>query len=167
MPRRWIPNVLTVINLFAGLVSVLLAFVQQWVLAVALIFGAALFDSLDGRIARRLNVASEFGKQLDSLADLVSFGVAPSTIAYLLHFTNSGWGGYILAAVFPICGALRLARFNVSNIKGYYVGLPITVAGAALAATSFFAQALPTAVHAMILLILSGLMVSTIKVPKV
>lgn len=166
MPRRWIPNILTVINLFAGLVAVLLAFVQQWALAVALVFGAALFDSLDGRIARRLNVASEFGKQLDSLADLVSFGVAPATIAYLLHFAGSGWGGYILAAVFPICGALRLARFNVSNVKGYYIGLPITVAGAALATSAYFAQALPMAAHALILLLLSGLMVSTIKVPK-
>jgi CDP-diacylglycerol--serine O-phosphatidyltransferase len=166
MPRRWIPNVLTVINLFAGLVAVLLSFVEQWALAVALVFGAALFDSLDGRIARRLNVASEFGKQLDSLADLVSFGVAPATIAFLLVFTHSGWSGYMLAAMFPVCGALRLARFNISTVKGYYVGLPITVAGPVLSAIVFFAQHLPVLVHALILLVLSGLMISTVKVPK-
>jgi CDP-diacylglycerol--serine O-phosphatidyltransferase len=166
MPKRWIPNILTVINLFAGLVAIMLSFVQQWAFAVALIFGAALFDSIDGRIARRLNVTSEFGKQLDSLADLVSFGVAPATIAYLLNFSASGWGGYVLAAVFPICGALRLARFNISTIKGYYLGLPITAAGPVLAACAVFAPVLPTVVQALILLVLSGLMLSTLKVPK-
>jgi CDP-diacylglycerol---serine O-phosphatidyltransferase len=165
MPRRWIPNILTVINLFAGLVAILLSFVRQWELAVALVFGAALFDSLDGRIARRLNVTSEFGKQLDSLADLVSFGVAPATITYLLVFAHSGWSGYVLAAVFPVCGALRLARFNISSVKGYYIGLPITVAGPILACSAFFTQSLLT-VQAVVLLILSGLMISTVKVPK-
>ncbi|MDR3560004.1 MAG: CDP-diacylglycerol--serine O-phosphatidyltransferase [Negativicutes bacterium] len=166
MPRRWIPNTLTVINLFGGIVAILLTFVQQWALAVALIFGAALFDSLDGRIARRLNVTTEFGKQLDSLADLVSFGVAPATLAYLLVFSHTGWSGYLLTAVFPVCGALRLARFNISSVKGYYVGLPITVAGPMLAACAFFAQMLPVAAQALILLLLSGLMISTVKVPK-
>ena len=90
MTRRWIPNVLTVINLFAGLVAIMLAFAGQWALAVALIFGAALSDSLEARVARRLNVASEFGKQLDSFADLVSFGVAPSIVAYLVNFGAYG-----------------------------------------------------------------------------
>lgn len=166
MPRRWIPNVLTVTNLSAGLAAILLSLVEQWALAVALVFGAALFDSLDGRVARRLNVASEFGKQLDSLADLVSFGVAPALIAYLLVFADSGWSGYALATVFPICGALRLARFNVSGVKGHFVGLPITVAGPVLAACAYFAPVLPVTGQAFVLLILSWLMVSTVKVPK-
>lgn len=166
MPKRWIPNILTVINLFAGVVAILLALVQQWALAVGLIFGAALFDSLDGRVARRLNVASEFGKQLDSLADLVSFGVAPAVLTYLLVFTQSGWSGYLVAAVFPVCGALRLARFQISDVKSYYVGLPLAAAGPILAASAYFAQVLPAAVQAVILLALSGLMVSTVKLPK-
>ncbi len=166
MPRRWIPNVLTVINLFAGLVAIMLSLVDQWALAVTLVFGAALFDSLDGRVARRLNVASEFGKQLDSLADLVSFGVAPALIAYQLNFANIGWGGYILATVFPICGALRLARFNISTIRGHFVGLPITVAGPVLAACAYLAPAQSETVEAIILLVLSVLMVSKVKVPK-
>lgn len=166
MTRRWIPNVLTVINLFAGIVAVLLSFAQYWALALAMVYGAALFDSLDGRIARRLNVASEFGRQLDSLADLVSFGVAPATIAFLLIFIHSGWSGYIVAAVFPVCGALRLARFNISLVKGYYVGLPITVAGPVLSAIAFFAQDLPILVHTLVILALSGLMISSVKVPK-
>jgi CDP-diacylglycerol--serine O-phosphatidyltransferase len=166
MTRRWIPNVLTVINLFAGLVATILSLVDQWALAVALVFGAALFDSIDGRVARRLNIASEFGKQLDSLADLVSFGVAPALIAYQLNFANIGWSGYLLATVFPICGALRLARFNVSSVKGHFVGLPITVAGPLLAAFAYFAPALSETAEAIVLLVLSGLMVSTLKVPK-
>ena len=131
-----------------------------------MVFGAALFDSLDGRLARRLNVASEFGKQLDSLADLVSFGVAPALIAYQLNFANIGWSGYILATVFPICGALRLARFNITSIRGHFVGLPITVAGPALAAFAYFGPLLPETAEALILLVLSALMVSTVKVPK-
>lgn len=166
MPRRWIPNVLTVFNLFAGLVAIMLTFVDQWALAVALVFGAALFDSLDGRVARRLNVASEFGKQLDSMADLVSFGVAPALISYQLVFDTIGWSGYVLAAVFPVCGALRLARYNVSSVRGHFVGLPATVAGPVLAAAAYFAPMLPVTAHAFLLLALSWLMVSTIRVPK-
>ncbi len=166
MPRRWIPNVLTVINLFAGLVAIMLSLVDQWALAVALVFGAALFDSIDGRVARRLNVASDFGKQLDSLADLVSFGVAPALIAYQLNFANIGWSGFILATVFPICGALRLARFNISSIRGHFIGLPITIAGPVLAGVAYFGPMLPETAEAVLLLVLSGLMVSTVKVPK-
>jgi len=165
MPRRWIANTFTVINLFAGLMAILLACVQQWALAVAIIFGAALFDNLDGRIARRLNLTSEFGKQLDSLAELVSFGVAPAMIAFLHIFASTGWSGAVLAAVFPICGALRLARFNISSVKSHYIGLPITVAGPILSLSVLAGQALPT-VQAIVLLLLSGLMVSTVKVPK-
>jgi CDP-diacylglycerol--serine O-phosphatidyltransferase len=160
------PNILTVINLFAGVLAVLMTFVQQWAVAVALVFGAAVFDSLDGRVARRLNVTSEFGKQLDALADLVSFGVAPAIIVYQLDFFASGWGGYVLVALFPVCGALRLARFNISNVRSHYAGLPITVAGPVLAAGAYLGQSMPMVVHAALLVTLSGLMISTIKVRK-
>jgi CDP-diacylglycerol--serine O-phosphatidyltransferase len=167
MTKKWIPNLLTIINLFAGVVAIMLSFGGKWLLAAGLIMGAALFDSLDGRIARRLNATSEFGKELDSLADLVSFGVAPATIAYLMHFTGIGWSGYILAALFPVCGALRLARFNLANIRGYFLGLPITGAGSLLAIFSVIGQGIPVAVHSLVVIVLSGLMVSTIKVPKI
>ncbi|EAX47237.1 CDP-diacylglycerol--serine O-phosphatidyltransferase [Thermosinus carboxydivorans Nor1] len=166
MSRKWIPNLLAIVNLFAGLLAIMLAFTGNWTLAAALILGAALFDNLDGRVARRLNATSEFGKELDSLADLVSFGVAPATIDYMLNFSLLGWSGYLLAALFPICGALRLARFNSMNVRGYFVGLPITVAGPVLAGTALFGDFLPVAVQALVLLVLSGLMVSTLRVPK-
>lgn len=166
MSKRWIPNMLTVFNLFAGIMAILLSLLEDWYAAAALVLGAALFDSLDGRIARRLNVSSEFGKQLDSLADLVSFGVAPAVIAYMLNFMNTGWSGYILVALFPICGALRLARFNTVSFKGHYQGLPITAAGPLLAGIALLGGSFPYEFNAMVLVSLSALMVSTIKVPK-
>jgi CDP-diacylglycerol--serine O-phosphatidyltransferase len=166
MPKRWIPNILTVINLCAGVVAILLALAHQWALAVGLIFGAAFFDSLDGRVARRLNIASEYGKKLDLLADLVSFGVAPAVLTYLLVFTQSGWGAWLLVAVFPACGALRLARVRIASVKGYYIGLPLAAAGPILAASAYLAQVLPAVIQAVILLALSALMVSTVKLPK-
>ncbi len=167
MTKRWIPNILTTINLFAGVVSLFSAFTGQFFLALVLILGAALFDSLDGRIARRLNVTSEFGKQLDSLADLTSFGIAPAAMDFLLNFAHVGWNGYVLVTVFPICGALRLARFSITNMRGYYLGLPITAAGPLLAAAAYLGQALPVAGQVFILVVLSALMISTIKVPKI
>ena len=165
---KWIPNILTVINLLAGLLAMLLAFAEQWLIAIGLIFAAALFDSLDGRVARRLNVTSEFGKELDSLADLVSFGVAPATLFYLLLLTQLGWSAYLLAVLFPVCGALRLARYNVLNVREYYVGLPITVAGPLLAGSALFAQELlPLNGQVVVLLVLSLLMVSSFRIPKI
>ena len=166
--KRWIPNTLTVLNLFAGVLAMLLALGEQWLAAVGLIFGAAMFDSLDGRVARRLNVTSEFGKELDSLSDLVSFGVAPATVFYLLLLIDQSWSGALLVIVFPVCGALRLARFNVTNVRNYYVGLPITAAGPLLAGMALFGRnILPLPLQEIVLLLLAGLMVSTFKVPKI
>lgn len=165
--KRWIPNILTTINLFAGVAAMFLAFTEQFFLALVLILGAALFDSLDGRVARRLNVASEFGKHLDSLADLASFGIAPAALDFLLNFSHIGWNGYVVLAVFPICGALRLARFNITSIRGYYLGLPITAAGPLLAMAAYLGQTLPLAAQVFILVVLSALMISTVKVPKI
>jgi CDP-diacylglycerol--serine O-phosphatidyltransferase len=167
LTKKWIPNLFTVINLFAGLVAILLSLAERWMIAAVLILGAALFDSVDGRIARRLNATTEFGKELDSLADLVSFGVAPATMMYLLNFTEGGWSGCILTVVFPICGALRLYRFNISEVKSYYVGMPLTLAGSFLVGSALLGKVLPFTAQAFILLVLSTLMVSTIKIPKI
>ncbi|MBP2655850.1 MAG: CDP-diacylglycerol--serine O-phosphatidyltransferase [Firmicutes bacterium] len=167
MPRRWMPNILTVINLLAGILAILLAFMQQWAMAVAIVFAAALFDSVDGRIARRLNIANDVGRQLDIFSDLISFGVAPATIAYLLNFADSNWNGGILVAVFLLCGVVRLVRFKVFQVKGYYVGLPITIAGPMLAVCSYLTQEFQTLTLTVVLLVLAGLMISTIRVPKI
>ncbi|WP_242848943.1 CDP-diacylglycerol--serine O-phosphatidyltransferase [Syntrophomonas palmitatica] len=124
-------------------------------------------DGMDGRIARRFNSTSEFGRELDSLCDLVSFGVAPAVLLYaqVLDY-HTGWLG-LLAAVFYIgCGAYRLARFNVLKIDDYFVGIPITLAGALMAFVSIGAQTLGFIFTIISLLIVSFLMISTIRIPK-
>jgi CDP-diacylglycerol--serine O-phosphatidyltransferase len=128
---------------------------------------AVIMDSLDGRVARRLEISSELGKELDSLCDLVSFGVAPAMLVYsqVLFSYNHDIG--LLAAVFYIvCGAFRLARFNVLNIKDYFVGVPITLAGTIIAIISWFAPHLSGNLILAVLLLMAVLMVSNIKVPK-
>lgn len=168
MKKTWIPNLLTSLNLFAGLMAIMLTITAPslsfW--AALLIWGAAIFDGADGRVARRLDATSDFGKELDSLADLVSFGVAPAILLYKLAFLDSPWWLYPVIGLFPVAGALRLARFNVQNITGYFVGLPIPAAGGLLAFAALLAPWLNDTVLIAILLVLSALMVSTIKVPK-
>jgi len=111
--RMLVPNLITLLALCAGLTAIRLAFENKLDLALAGIVFAALLDGIDGRVARMLKGTSKFGAELDSLADFVNFGVAPALILYFwgLHdFKSFGW---IAALVFAICGALRLARFNV------------------------------------------------------
>lgn len=166
MTKKWNPNGLTISNLVAGIMAIMVAFYGKWLFAVILIMGAALFDSMDGRLARRLNATRQWGKELDSLADLISFGVAPATLAWLLHFQVLGWSGYVVAAVFPAAVALRLARFNLISLGPHYRGLPATVAGPVLALIAVFGGDIPVQWYGLILLVLAGGMVSSVKVPK-
>jgi CDP-diacylglycerol--serine O-phosphatidyltransferase len=111
--RILVPNLITLLALCAGLTAIRLAFENrlEWALA-AIVFAAAL-DGIDGRIARLIKGQSRFGAELDSLADFVNFGCAPGLIIYLWSLHELGNVGWIAAMVFAICGALRLARFNV------------------------------------------------------
>src|ERR1700761_1873838 len=111
--RILVPNLITLLALCAGLTAIRLAFEDrlEWALA-AIVFAAAL-DGIDGRIARLIKGQSRFGAELDSLADFVNFGCAPGLIIYLWSLHELGNVGWIAAMVFAICGALRLARFNV------------------------------------------------------
>src|SRR5689334_14511717 len=111
--RTLLPNMITLLALCAGLTAIRLAFEQklEWALA-AIVFAAGL-DGLDGRVARLIKGQSRFGAELDSLADFVNFGCAPGLILYLWGLHDFGNAGWIAAMVFAICGALRLARFNV------------------------------------------------------
>lgn len=128
-----IPNIMTVTALCAGLSSIRFAITGKWEMAVASIFVAAIFDMLDGRVARYLGSASNFGAELDSLSDLVSFGVAPALLIYL-HSLHEWRGiGWTICLFFVVCGALRLARFNTtlaqdSPLSGnFFTGVPITI----------------------------------------
>ncbi|MBS4213771.1 MULTISPECIES: CDP-diacylglycerol--serine O-phosphatidyltransferase [Neobacillus] len=155
-----IPNLFTLGNLLCGVLSITLNMSGFIEAAAIFIFFSAVFDLLDGRIARKLKVNSELGVELDSLADIVSFGVAP---ALLFHSIAAPSILTSLAFIlFPMMGALRLARFSVKPTIGYFKGLPIPAAGLPLAGMGFFSYS-----NAWITLILALLMVSPIRVKKI
>lgn len=179
MTRNAVPNIFTFCNLSCGIMSILMVFdaspndTDFYKLACLFILLAAIIDRYDGRVARFLNVSSEIGKELDSLADLVSFGVAPSILVYNLndHFSSLGLIGYILVLIFPLSGAYRLARYNTSNFDGRFVGVPITIAGVFMAFYSLIlllTQSTPNSILSMLLIMMfSYLMVSKFRFKKV
>lgn len=169
MITKSIPNLFTIANLFLGIVSIIFVFNDEPALAAMMVIIAMLADGLDGRVARALNVQSEFGKELDSLSDVISFGVAPAFIVYVVAFQDlqPPAAGWLATAIFPICGALRLARFNViAAVPGYFIGLPIPAAGGVLCTLALFHTSLHPAVLIVSTLLLSFLMVSNIKYPS-
>lgn len=161
-----IPNMVTGANLVVGMFAVVFATQGKFVTGAVMILVAAVLDRVDGKLARRLGVNSEFGKELDSLADLVSFGVAPALTVYLWKLDDLGTAGILLIVFFVLCGALRLARFNIMNVTGYFMGMPITIAGSLVAVLVLAADKSPVIVSAVLVLLLALLMVSGIRIPK-
>ncbi len=160
--RSAVPNVFTFANLGCGVMSLMMTFQENYKWAAIFILLACLADRYDGRVARMLNVSSELGKELDSLADLVSFGVAPAILAFNIYsFASLGIAGYLLAILFPIAGAYRLARFNVTDFDGEFYGIPITFAGMFMALYCFVTMnyLVPQGVNAIIMIALAYLMV--------
>ncbi len=137
--RSIIPNLLTLGNIFSGFTAIIFISNYDFTNATLYIFMAAVFDVLDGIVARLLNATSEIGAELDSLCDAVSFGVAPSFMIYKAFFFQYGNLGIILASLPALAGVLRLARFNVQLVtfedKLYFKGMPIPAA--ALTIVSF------------------------------
>ena len=128
LSRSIVPNLFTVLNIFFGFLCMIHAVQGKFVVAAWYIILSAICDTLDGFMARLTNSASEFGVELDSLADVVSFGVAPSFMLYALVLDQYGTFGALVAAVPLIMGALRLARFNVQLVgfsKDYFTGMLI------------------------------------------
>ncbi|HHX18752.1 MAG TPA: CDP-diacylglycerol--serine O-phosphatidyltransferase [Clostridium sp.] len=175
-----IPNIITFINLSLGLTAILLAVnstssSSNLIYSCLLIMVAAVTDRLDGKVARFFKVTSDFGKELDSLSDLVSFGVAPIVIAWEITFIHFGILGYVLSLLFALSGAYRLARFNISNLENVFMGLPITIAGTLLTIVNlynYFAQInmrytnTNATLTVIITIFLSFLMVSKISIKK-
>ena len=166
-----LPSLFTVANLFCGYYAIFLTMNQRYWKAAVAISIAILLDSMDGFIARLTNSSSDFGMQLDSLSDSISFGVAPSILVLKWGLLANIDPRLAIAAAFTftICGAMRLARFNVQsgNLK-HFVGMPIPAAGGAIAATVyFFRDPVEDPVFAYIMLaitfILAFLMVSTLR----
>lgn len=139
-----LPNLVTLLGLCAGLTSIRYVLNERYEVAAGLIILAALLDGMDGLIARKLNAASHFGAELDSLSDFVCFGVAPGIFLFHFALQDAPGAGWLFVLVFILCSCLRLARFNVNRNqppppgRAYFVGVPAP-AGAMLALLPVFA----------------------------
>jgi CDP-diacylglycerol--serine O-phosphatidyltransferase len=133
-----LPNLFTTGNLFCGFWAIISVFQEKFFYAAVAILLACVFDILDGKVARLSGATSKFGVQYDSLADLVSFGIAPALLAFSWALRPYGKFGWLAAFLFVVCGTLRLARFNVQSSSGevkYFKGLPIPAAASMIALT--------------------------------
>ena len=172
-----IPSFFTVSNIFCGFYSISSAMRGNYELAGILIGIAMILDTLDGRIARLTHTASEFGVQLDSLADVITFGVAPAMLCYQWAFLNFELhiidrAGWLACFLFVVCAASRLARFNVQTTvvhdKRYFIGMPTPAAAGMVASTVYcFPERLngeiPAIIALVMMLVLSFLMVSKVR----
>ena len=174
--KRNIPNIITLTNLFCGLCAIIFAFGGNLILSGGFILIGAFLDFLDGLSARILNAYSEFGKQLDSFADMITFGVAPSMILFKLfvlgkekiyfgdHLFETPTETFLLSPIIlclltPICSAIRLAKFNINNKHNtYFIGLPTPALGIFIAALAIEYERIPMFSNDQFLLITSILL---------
>lgn len=170
----FIPNTFTALNMACGFNAILFAFHGQFYKACMFIVLGAIFDSVDGRVARLTNTQSSFGEQFDSLSDLVSFGVSPAIIYYFRFLTDAGRPGMVACFFFMLCGALRLARFNANidkNKSDYFQGLPIPGGATAVISLVFMAEMYPELIGmkpatVAYLIFYAALMISNIPFPS-
>lgn len=169
--RSVIPNLFTAMNMFSGFLSIINANQGKYDYAAILIIIAAIFDALDGIMARLTKSSSELGVELDSLSDIVSFGAAPAFLIYSTYLHNYNATGIVISSLLLIAGGFRLARFNVQLVgfdKTYFTGLPIPSSGITVAAFVLayydhgFSEPYASFVIPLIL-VLSFLMVSKVK----
>lgn len=180
--RKMLPSMFTLGNLLCGFLAILTVVRESgsssFVTAAWWIIIAGVFDALDGKIARLAGSSSKFGVELDSLADVVSFGIAPAVLFYTFTLKSAGSLGYFLGFCFLACGALRLARFNITattSEKNYFKGMPIPAGAGILASFVLFSEkvwgGLAHSDFSVVLIILTSLMmVSTFKynvLPKI
>ena len=171
-----LPNLFTSASLFGGFFAIIAAIQGRYETAAIAILISCVFDGLDGKIARLTHSTSLFGTEYDSLSDLVAFGVAPGILAFQWALEPFGRLGWLACFMYVICGALRLARFNVQKNyvdPNFFKGLPIPAAACFIASLVLFTTAvggeLPQLRHIMIIIlvyILSFLMVSSIRYPS-
>jgi len=175
-----LPNLFTVSSIFCGVYSIMLSAGEStgdnfFRAAVAVFFGN-FFDAFDGRVARLTKTQSDFGVELDSLADVITFGVAPAILVYKWALYGLGTAGIIISGIYASCGAIRLARFNVlahteAGVQRFFVGLPIPLAAGTLVSLVVALQRGGVPVSdtvglwpiAVLVLVLAFLMVSTIR----
>lgn len=165
-------NFVTLLNMVCGSISIVATLSGRYKTAIAMIWVAAIADRYDGMVARMLGTSSDMGVQMDSLGDIISFGVAPSVHAYnsvFLHAPNNIklLGG--IATVMLICaGALRLARYNIVGLDedNSFMGLPITIGGSLLAVLLIFKRNISPIVYIVLMVLISILELSKIKIRK-
>jgi CDP-diacylglycerol--serine O-phosphatidyltransferase len=173
-PKRGIyvlPTLFTVGNLFCGFASLVQAATGNVELAAVLIVAGAVLDALDGRIARLTRATSEFGIEFDSMADVVSFGVAPALLMFHWTLHTTGRIGWLAAFLYVVCAAMRLARFNLKTVhvdKRYFAGLPSPAAGSVLAALAFAFPDVPAepwiaSAVAVLVFVIAALMLSRVR----
>ena len=175
------PSAFTLGNLFFGFWAIIMAFNGNFRWAAWFIVFAGILDMLDGRVARLSGTGTRFGAELDSLVDVISFGVAPALLTYFLDFSNAGRFAWLLCYIYVVAVALRLARFNVLSAgkppSGWFTGLPSPAAGMTLAVYYPFSQTnwyraslayldLQHQGLVVLMLLLAVLMVSNVKYPK-
>src|SRR6187549_1141247 len=154
-----LPSLFTLANMFCGYACVIYAMRGEFIVAAPFIGVAIVLDMLDGRIARMTGTTSDFGVQLDSLADLISFGMAPAVLAFQWGLIPLGRIGWAVGFMYLTAAALRLARFNIqgNSDKRYFIGLPSPAAAGLVAATIFYfpdgLQAKPIAWLGMVMMI--------------
>ena len=171
--KKIIPNACTSLNLLFGMCSLMFTWSGNLTGGAVSIFLALIADGLDGRIARFFGVSSELGKEMDSLCDLGSFGVAPAMLAYSFCLKDFGYAGQAVAILFALCGMWRLARFNVNTdvVHGYFMGLAIPAGACVVAATTLLFSSLEVKLvdygyaYPAMIAIVSYLMVSQIHYP--
>lgn len=172
-PRRlafFLPNTFTALNMACGFYSIILAFNRDFYPAAMILVLGAIFDSVDGRVARMTGTQSAFGEQFDSISDVVTFGVAPAILAYNKFFSELGRVGLITSFIFLLCGALRLARFNANIDKvssDFFQGLPIPSGALSIVGIVLFTDKFPelevhSSVYIIYVLFFSFLMISNI-----
>lgn len=168
-----LPNLFTASSIFVGVISVVKASSEDFTAAAWLILLALVFDGLDGRIARLTNTTSQFGAEFDSLADIVSFGIAPAMLLYFYIGHEFGRFGIVVSALYVIFGAIRLARFNITAFKNdpnIFIGLPIPTAAIFISMWILLFYKYHLEAYAFLLLVLSlmvlVLMVSNVRYPS-
>jgi len=157
-----LPDYITLGNALAGTLSMILSFSGKFNFAIILMFVSLVLDAFDGAVARKLNKVSNFGKQMDSLADLLAFGLAPVVFGFMQIRTSFAMAAYL---AFIAAGLLRLARYNVTKMKGYYYGMPITLN--ALFIPLIFILNVPLLFYPYIYIILAFLMITPFKIKKI
>jgi CDP-diacylglycerol--serine O-phosphatidyltransferase len=167
--KHLVPNAVTLANIAFGFLGIAAAADGHYERACVLLFLAALCDLADGRLARLLNASSKFGMELDSLSDVVSFGIAPAVLLYLSVLRPLGYLGQAIAIAYVLCGALRLARFNLDQGdlgKVTFLGCPIPVAAGYILSFVLVRSFIPLWALAVGSALAALSMVSTLKVPK-